>query len=116
MPQRSDLNLDLADVDARVEKGALKGLAVALEHLLQVSRDQVPHEEGTLERSGTVDVDAEESRGSVSYDTPYAVIQHENLDFAHDAGRKAKYLEDPLNEESGQMQALIAAQIRRALR
>ena len=34
---------------------------------------------------------------AVSYDTPYAIRQHEDLSYKHDAGRKAKYLEDPLN-------------------
>jgi hypothetical protein len=114
--QRSELKLDLADLDTRLQAGAVKGLGVALEHLLQVSREQVPHEEGTLERSGTTSVDAADLRGALSYDTPYAVIQHEDLTFRHDEGRKAKYLEDPFDSEQQTMQELIAAQIRRSLR
>lgn len=115
MAQRSELKLDLADLDARLEEGAVKGLHVGLEHLLQVSREEVPHEEGTLERSGTVSVDAAELIGAVSFDGPYAVIQHEDLTFRHDAGRKAKYLEDPAAAEAAVMLELIAAQIRRSL-
>ena len=53
--------------------------------------------------------------GAVSYDTPYAVRQHEDLTLRHDAGRKAKYLEDPMNEERQVIAGLIAAQIRRSL-
>ncbi|TYB50237.1 hypothetical protein FXF51_56775 [Nonomuraea sp. PA05] len=116
MPQRSTLKLNTGDLDARLEKGAVKGLGIALEHLLQASREEVPHEEGTLERSGTTSVDASALEGAVSYDTPYAVIQHEALDFKHDAGRKAKYLEDPFDAEAGTMNELIAAQVRRSLR
>lgn len=124
MAQRSELKLNVGDLDALLQAGAVKGLNVALEHLIQVSREQVPHEEGTLERSSTPDgdgnggiaIDEAELRGAVSYDTPYAVIQHEDLTFRHDEGRKAKYLEDPFDAEQQTMQELIAAQIRRSLR
>lgn len=116
MAQRSTLKLDTAQLDARMQEGAVKGLNVAMEHLLQVSREEVPHEEGTLERSGTPSVDASSLTGAVSYDGPYAVIQHEDLTFRHDAGRKAKYLEDPFDAEAGTMAELIAANIRRSLR
>ena len=34
----------------------------------------------------------------------------------HDEGRKAKYLEDPHREESSTMLAIVAAEVRRALR
>jgi hypothetical protein len=114
--QRSTLRLDTSQLDARMQEGAVKGLAIALEHLLQVSREEVPHEEGTLERSGTTSMDESALRGAVSYDTPYDVIQHERLDFKHDSGRKAKYLEDPFDAEQDTMLELIAANIRRSLR
>jgi hypothetical protein len=114
--QRSKLTLNVGQLDARMEAGAVKGLTLAEEHLLQVSREQVPHEEGTLERSGVASVDESTLTGAVSYDTVYAVIQHEALDFKHDAGRKAKYLEDPADSEAQVMLELIAAQIRRSLR
>lgn len=116
MAQQSKLKLDIGPIDARMQEGAVKGLRVAMEHLLQASREQVPHEEGTLERSGVASVDASGLVGAVSYDGPYSVIQHERLDFQHDAGRKAKYLEDPFDSEHGVMLELVAAEIRRALR
>lgn len=100
---------------SRGRRAASEGLRRALEHTLQVSRTQVPLEEGTLERSGRVDVDGLE--GSISYDTPYAVIQHEALDFHHPVpGRKAKYLEDPMNSEQRKMLNLMAVSLRRWLR
>ncbi|MFI6814429.1 HK97 gp10 family phage protein [Nonomuraea sp. NPDC050328] len=115
MPQKSDLTLNIGDLDQAVHDAAAKGLKKALEHLLQKSREQVPHEEGTLERSGTVVVDEGELVGAVSYDTPYAIIQHEDLTLKHDEGRKAKYLEDPADEERGAMLEIIAAEMRRAM-
>ncbi|MET7333274.1 hypothetical protein [Nonomuraea sp. NPDC005650] len=116
MAQRSTLKLDVGQLDKAMEAGAVKGLAVAMEHLLQKSREEVPHEEGTLERSGTTSVDESTLTGAVSYDTPYAVRQHEDLTLRHDEGRKAKYLEDPADAERAVMLELIAAQIRRSLR
>ena len=98
-----------------IRAGAVKGLALAAEHLLQVSRELVPIEEGTLERSGVATVDEASLTAAVSYDTPYAVEQHEDLTARHDAGRQAKYLEQPGMTEADTMREIIAAQIRRAL-
>jgi hypothetical protein len=95
---------------------AARGLAKGVEHVLTESRKQVPIEEGTLERSGVASVDEASLRGAVSYDTPYAVRQHEDLTLRHDPGRKAKYLEDPLNDEGPTVLALVHAEMRRALR
>ncbi|GAA0969743.1 hypothetical protein GCM10009555_017430 [Acrocarpospora macrocephala] len=108
-------------VKAAERKGAERGLKLALEHLLQVARTQVPHEEGVLEDSGDPDkrpgaASLDGLHGAVSFDTPYAVRQHEEMDWQHDDGRKSKYLEDPLASEDATMRALIAAQIRREMR
>jgi hypothetical protein len=61
-------------------------------------------------------VDEASLTAAVSYDTPYAVVQHERLDFRHAPGRTAKYLENSLNAARQEVAALIAAQIRRSLR
>lgn len=91
-----------------LSEAMLDGLHDAGEHLLGVSRGQVPLEEATLERSGQVSQNRAAKRVAVSYDTPYAVYQHERLDLHHDEGRKAKYLEDPMNSEQVVMRKLIA--------
>lgn len=96
--------------------GAVAGLRKATEHILGVSRERVPLEEGTLERSGVASVDEVELIGAVSYDTPYAVRQHEELGNRHAPGRTAKYLEEPMIAEHETALALIAAEMRRALR
>lgn len=93
---------------------ASDGLRRALEHLLAESRKIVPLDEGTLERSGRVDVDG--LNGSVSYDTVYAVRQHEELTWKHLPGRSAKYLEKPMNSEQDVMLRLMAVPLRRWLR
>ena len=116
MAQRATLKLNIGKVLAAERAGAVRGLKVATEHLLQVSRELVPHEEGTLERSGTPSVDEANLRAAVSYDTPYAVRQHEELTWKHDEGRQAKYLEEPMNTEAATVGELVAAEIRRSLR
>ena len=92
------------------------GITKGVEHWLTESRQEAPIEEGTLERSGAATVDRRKLTGAVSYDTPYAVRQHEELEYRHDTGRKAKYLEDPGNREAPTMLALLATELRRATR
>jgi hypothetical protein len=103
-------------VEAALHDAGADGLNAALEHLLQASRARAPIEEGTLERSGRADIDRGALRGVVSYDTPYAARQHEELTWRHDPGRTAKFLEGPAAEQSEALRALVAAAIRRALR
>jgi hypothetical protein len=86
-------------VKQKARKGAARGLFLWAEHVLETSGRLVPIEEGTLERSGVASVDETQLRAAVSYDTPYAVAQHEHMDWHHDPGRQAKYLEQPLNSE-----------------
>lgn len=116
MPQRATLKLNIGAIKQAQRAAAVKGLQKAAEHLLQVSREQVPIEEGTLERSGVPSVDEDELAAAVSYDTVYAVRQHEDLTLKHDDGRKAKYLEDPMQSEQQTMLDIVAAEIRRSLR
>lgn len=90
------------------------GLQRALEHTLGVSKRLVPLREGTLERSGRVNRDG--LKGTISYDTVYAVRQHEELDWKHLPGRQAKYLEQPMNTEREVMLRLMAVGLRDWLR
>ncbi|RLV56059.1 hypothetical protein D9V41_09225 [Aeromicrobium phragmitis] len=97
---------------AYVEAGA-DALGIAAEHVLQVSNTRVPVEEGTLERSGTTSVDKSKLVAAVSYDTPYAVAQHERMDYAHKGKGQAKYLESALTGERRVVAKLLADEIRR---
>lgn len=101
--------LDRNLVKAAAKKGAKKGTWMALDHLASVSRDQVPLDQGPLKNSCYVDVEEDGSAGTVSYDTPYAVKQHETLTYRHSPGRKAKYLEDPVYDKTVQREMLELA-------
>lgn len=113
---KARLKLNTKAIRAREHAGAVKGLHKAVNHLLERSTAVAPIEETTLILSAVPSVDEAALRGAVSYDTVYAVRQHEELTWRHDPGRQAKYLEQPLNDEAGTMLELVAAQIRRSLR
>ena len=104
------VSLDKALVKSVTKKCTKKGTWSALDHLAAVSKEQVPLDQGPLKDSCYVDVADDGSSGTVSYDTPYAIVQHENTQYQHQRGRKAKYLEDPANDAQVQneMRELIA--------
>lgn len=113
---KARLKLNTKQIKAREWAGAVKGLHKAVNHLLDASTAVAPIEESTLINSAVPSVDEAALRGAVSYDTVYAIRQHEELTWRHDPGRQAKYLEEPFNNEQATMLALVAAQIRRSLR
>lgn len=99
---------------SRGQRLAGEGLQRALEHTLGVANRLVPLDEGTLERSGKVNRVG--LNGSISFDTVYAVRQHEELTWKHMPGRQAKYLEQPMNTERDVMLRLMAVSLRSWLR
>lgn len=103
------IKLDESKIHSVIKNGCKKGTWMALDHLASVSKDQVPLDQGPLKNSCAVDVSDDGSSGTVSYDTPYAVIQHENTRFQHQRGRKAKYLEDPVFDSGVQHEMLELA-------
>jgi hypothetical protein len=89
-------------------------MELGLEHVLGESNKKIPLDEGTLERSGVVSVDPVALEGAVSYDTPYARRQHEELTWKHLPGREAKFLENAFNAGMPVVLGIIAAEIRRS--
>lgn len=89
----------LADAASRIQRGAARGVGGWGEHVLDEAVRIVPIEEGTLQNSGTVAQAADGKTVGIGFGSgaaaPYAVPQHERLDYHHDAGRQAKYLERP---------------------
>jgi len=83
---------------AEVERAGRSGLESALEFVLEEANRTIPHREGTMQRSGQVSMDKRKPVGTVSYDTPYAPRQHEDLHARHASGRRAKWLQLTLEE------------------
>ncbi|TXL91581.1 minor capsid protein [Streptomyces sp. IB2014 016-6] len=103
-------------VQRELRAAAARGLLMAGEHVLGETQAVVPIDEGALSRSGTVSVDEPTLTAAVAYDTPYAIRQHEELDFQHAPGRQAKFVEGPLNASAAEVRDIVAAQLRRAMR
>lgn len=99
------------DVLRKVREEARSALRNAAEHVLEQANQTVPLEEGDLERSGDVDVDPDGMRATVNYHSPYARKQHERLDFQHDGGRRAKWLELTVQEEGRRIIQIISSEI-----
>ncbi|MEU5979388.1 hypothetical protein [Streptomyces sp. NPDC047315] len=100
---------------SRGRRLAGEGVERGLEHVLGEARKLVPLDEGTLERSGRVNM-ISELDGMITFDTIYAVRQHEELTWRHAPGRSAKYLEIPMNRERAVVLRLMQVSLRRWLR
>lgn len=98
-----------------VTEAGARGLLVAGEHVLGVSNRQAPIEEGDLIRSGAVSQDEASRRTAISYDTDYAVRQHEDMTLRHDDGRNAKFLENAMNAERETAAQIIATAMKGAI-
>jgi hypothetical protein len=84
------------------------------ESLLAEAQQEAPVETGTLRRSGTVTESGDTV--CVSFNTPYAVRQHEELEWRHPLGGKAKYLEDPFKRMRDKIRRSAELAIKKALR
>lgn len=101
-------------IEEAARHGAARGLGLGAEHVRAVSVDRAPLDTAALRDSATASHDAESLTAAVSYDTPYAARQHEELDYHHRTGRP-KYLETALTNERDTVGRLVQAQIRKAL-
>jgi hypothetical protein len=124
------------------EQAGIKALRTGAEAILTESIDEAPFESGTLRRSGTVTVGAlpdgaqvyeaaesgrdmkdafsdpvgKEKAVYISFNTPYARRQHEELGYEHPRGGKAKYLEDPFNRLKQKVVKMAELRIKKALK
>lgn len=96
------------------------GLNAAAEQLLASAQALVPVDTGDLRRSGTYHpaVDGE-LVARVTFNTHYAVEQHENLGFYHPKEKnplaQAKFLETPLRRDAALLLKLINAHVARSM-
>ncbi len=111
-----NLRVNLAALAAETRLVAASAIEDACQHVLNAANARVPIQEGHLERSGDTVVDRSELKGYVFYDTPYAVRQHEELDYRHAPGRTAKYLELAAMEEAATVETIIATRLREITR
>lgn len=104
------------DPTGAIEDAAKLGLIKAAEYVLEKANRTIPHERGDLQDSGHVSVNDDGTRAAITYDSPYAVRQHEELTWHHNDGRRAKWLEKTLVEEADTVRQIIAEEIRKVTR
>jgi len=106
---------------APVDQGTLRGSGLA-----NLNGKQVAHTENTAEstarlikdfKAGSISLNKllKEINGEVVFNTPYATLQHEELEFEHPKGGEAKYLENILKEKSPEYIKGLADAVDRAL-
>ncbi|MEV4078953.1 hypothetical protein AB0J43_01500 [Nonomuraea fuscirosea] len=110
-----DLHVNPGELEKRTRAMIVQGLRQAAEHVLTMTQPKVPWQVGDLERSGSTAVDESALEGVISFDSPYAVAQHEQLDWEHPIKGEPKYLETTLYEEAQVARAIIAKAVRKAL-
>lgn len=120
------------------KRAGLKALQLGAEKILTEAIDEAPVESGTLRRSGVVSVgmlpdspsvyeaakagtsisigEGKEPAVYISFNTPYARRQHEELGYVHPIGGKPKYLEDPFNRNKAKVLTFAGLAIKKALR
>lgn len=109
--------LNLAFATKAAKEAGYQGLLEGGELVLGDSNEQIPHEDGDLERTGAVSGDPDAVQVAISYrDVAYrgqAVDQHENMTLKHDDGRNAKYLERALAANRDRVREAVAGSLRR---
>lgn len=107
------------DIDAlrRTQRRLVIGAVERIgEDLLGKAQRDAPVEEGTLRASGELDIDQDGDGvwAEVSFNTIYAARQHEELDYAHPKGGRAKYLEANLMADQARYERIIGLAVRAA--
>lgn len=98
----------------RAQKATEQVLRQAAEYVLEEANRTVPLDEGPLQASGVTDVEG--TTATVSYDTPYAVVQHEDVTLYHRGNGRAKWLEMTMQEQAGRVGKFVEEAYRKALR
>lgn len=109
---------NLARVVSAIEEATPDAIEFALDPIFFRSQELVPVDTGELKDSGFVFVEkrASGARGEVGYAPGgrpfYAVFVHENLEIRHESPTQAKYLEQAVDELSGDIPARIREHLR----
>lgn len=90
-------------------RGFARGVVKAAELLLEKSREIVPIDTQLLHDTSRVKSTGAgfNKEAEVIYNQPYALYQHENLQYKHAPGKSAKYLEIPARLYRSQMADIV---------
>jgi len=101
-----------------IRKETKASLLKAAEDLKKESSAQAPIDKGDLRADCAIDSSKLDSDLTIAigYSLDYAMEQHENLDFNHPKGGKAKFLEDPFNENVGKYKEMILNGVKKVIK
>lgn len=105
------LQWNASAVEDAITRGAEDGVYEAAQILQDLAVQRTPIQDGILRASARAT--SEGLDAAVSFNTPYAVRQHEELGYQHPNGGEAKYLERPANQFMPLMETIIAQAIQR---
>lgn len=108
----ADLNWGGDHIARRIEQGKTSAARRGADLLRDEAVQRTPLETGTLRNSAKVT--AADGVGAVSFNTPYAVRQHEELGYTHHDGQ-AKYLETAMIDNQTQIRDAIADHLKRII-
>jgi hypothetical protein len=132
-----DVRAALRHATREVLKELTRGMVENVEDLLGRGMRRAPVDEGTLRGSGSARVNQTEVahtegagtdhrvvgssvsppikaqiEGEVGFNTPYAAVQHEHVEFRHPQGGEALYLVNPLKEMTSRYVENLAEHVR----
>lgn len=103
---------------SRAMQAAIQAIGICAADLQGKSARQAPIDTGDLRANCSVSPlqrNDPQVWVTVGYNLPYAIVQHERLDFRHPKGGKAKYLEDPYKENISKYERYIKDTVKQAL-
>lgn len=105
----------LDGVKARQRAAARQAIEIWGQNVLGEAQRLAPVEEGTLRASGNAQYEDTVDGGelTISFSTPYAAKQHEEMGYSHPVGGQAKYLETPFKANVPRLEPLVAAMVGR---
>lgn len=101
-----------AHLTGEIRKAAAEALRDIGDNCLEEANRIIPLEEGIMQDSGFVEVDATALEGQVAYSTPYAVKQHEDPTLTHDPGREDHWLEKTVDRNRAEYAEYMARKVR----
>lgn len=90
----SELEAGLSRLEKTMDSAQRRAVKDVATEILRLSQFEVPHDIGTLQTSGHVEDEGDDS--IVGYNTVYASRLHEHPEYRFQKGRKGKYLENPI--------------------
>lgn len=98
-----------------MRKAAQEAVQEVAEDILTEANDRVPLDEGDLARSAEVVPFPQEGKAAITYDTPYAIRQHEDRTLNHPRQGEHHWLEKTVEENAPRYFQHIADKIRSAM-